>query len=111
MDDEKIRQLQELMGLDQEDADLPFLLGKALLDAGRPAQATEQLSTAAQKNPRLAAVWRFWGEALRDAGRPEDAKRIWTEGISLSEETRDFQAGKEMKALLKRLQRAETGSG
>ena len=103
MSEEKIKQLETLIELDPHDDDLPFLLGKALFDAGRFADAVDRLASAAQRNPRLAAVRRFWGEALREAGRPEDAMRAWNEGIALSEETGDLQAGKEMKVLLKRL--------
>ena len=106
MSEEKIKQLEELIELDPRDADLPFMLGKALLDAGKFEQAADRLETAAQMNPRLAAVWRQWGEALRKAGRREDAMRVWTEGIALSEETRDLQAGKEMKVFLKRLEKS-----
>lgn len=104
MSEEKIKQLESLIEIDPRDDDLPFLLGKALFDVRRFDEAVDRLASAAQRNPRLAAVRRFWGEALREAGRPEDAMRAWNEGIALSEQTGDLQAGKEMKVLLKRLE-------
>lgn len=106
---ERIKQLEELIELDPHDADLPFMLGKALLDAGKFEPAADRLESAAKMNPRLAAVWRHWGDALRKAGRRDDAIRVWTEGIALSEETRDLQAGKEMRVFLKRLEKSGGG--
>lgn len=106
MNDDKIKQLQALIELDPEDTDLPYLLGKALLDAGKYGEAAEYLATAARKNPRLAAVRRSWGEALREAGRFKEAIQAWDEGIAISQETGDLQAGKTMKVFLKRLKKS-----
>lgn len=102
-DDDRISALRELLAADPGDRDLPFLLGKALLDAGEFDEAAARLAAAAEANPDLAAIRRHWGEALRDAGRPDEARRVWEAGIETSERTRDLQAGKEMRALLKRL--------
>lgn len=103
MGEDRINALEELIAADPEDRDLYFLLGKALLDGGRPAEAAGRLAEAARRNPELAAIRRFWGEALRDAGDGAGARKVWDEGIALSETTGDLQAGKEMRALLKRL--------
>ncbi len=103
MSDDKIKQLEELIEIDPGDDDLPFLLGKALLDAGRYEESAARLAEASRRLPDLAAVWRWWGQALRDRGEPGEARRVWTEGIALAEKTGDLQAGKEMKVFLKRL--------
>lgn len=103
--EERIAQLKELLEDDPEDADLYFLLGKALLDGGRAAEAAERLAEAATRNPDHAAIRRFQGEALRDAGSPEEAAGAWREGIAIAERTGDLQAGKEMKALMKKLEK------
>ncbi len=103
MEEDKIKTLEVLIAEDPQDRDLPFLLGKALLDAHRHGEAAERLAEAARRNPDLPAIWRFWGEALRGAGHIEGARRIWTDGIAVSERTGELQAGKEMKVFLKRL--------
>src|SRR5438045_789718 len=96
---EKIRTLEGLIASDPQDRDLPFLLGKALLDAKRFAESAARLREAAALNPDLAAIWRFWGEALHGLGDFEGARRAWTEGIEVAERTGELQAGKEMRAL------------
>lgn len=101
----RIEQLRELLEDDPDDADLYFLLGKALLDAKRTGEAAERLEEAALRNPDHAAIRRFWGEALRDSGDGEGAARVWREGIALADRTGDLQAGREMNALLKKLSR------
>jgi len=103
--EERIAQLKELLEDDPEDADLYLLLGKALLDAKQPQEAAERLAEAAARNQDHAAIRRFWGEALRDAGSTTEALRVWREGTAIAERTGDLQAGKEMNALLKKLER------
>jgi Flp pilus assembly protein TadD len=107
---ERIAQLEELLGGDPEDRDLYFLLGKALLDAGRSDEAVLRLQEAARRNPDHAAIRRFWGEALRNSGDSAGAARVWQGGIELASQTGDLQAGKEMAALLARLDRGKGGS-
>jgi cytochrome c-type biogenesis protein CcmH/NrfG len=101
----RIEQLETLIAEDPEDADLYFLLGKALLDGKRPGDAAERLTEAVRRNPDHAAIRRFLGEALRDTGQRDEALARWREGIALAERTGDLQAGKEMAALLKKLER------
>lgn len=103
--EERIAQLKELLEDDPEDADLYFLLGKALLDGKRAAEAAERLAEAAARNPDHAAIRRFWGEALRDSGDAGQAVRVWREGIDIAERTGDLQAGREMNALLRKLEK------
>jgi len=100
--EEKIRTLEQLIAADPNDPDLPFLLGKALLDAKQFEASAARLDQAANLNPNLAAIWRFWGEALLGAGDPEAARTIWTDGIAVAERTGELQAGKEMNVLRRR---------
>ncbi len=103
---ERVAQLEALLADDPADRDLYFLLGKALLDAGRHDEAAVRLAEAVRLNPEHAPIRRFWGEALRDAGRIEEAAAVWSEGIAVAERMGEIQSGKEMRALLKRLERA-----
>lgn len=100
---ERIRSLEELITGSPDDPDLYFMLGKALLDAGRATEAAERLEQASELNPDLPAIWRFWGEALRDSGDTVAARQVWTEGIVIADRTGELQAGKEMSVLMKKL--------
>jgi len=100
---ERIQSLEELLATTPDDADLNFMLGKALLDARRAADAASRLERASELNPDLPAIWRFWGEALRDSGDAVAARQVWTEGITIADRTGELQAGKEMAALMKKL--------
>jgi cytochrome c-type biogenesis protein CcmH/NrfG len=102
---DRIEQLEGLLRDDPEDRDLYFLLGKALLDAGRPAEAVMRLEEAVRRHPDHAAIYRFWGQALRDGGDLSGSASVWRKGIALAERTGDLQAGKEMTALLGKLKR------
>lgn len=111
MSEDRIQQLEDLIEADPGDADLPFMLGRALIGAGRHVEACAPLERAAASNPDLAAIRREWGRALAAAGDRAGARRVWEEGIALSERTGDLQAGKEMRVFLKRLGPAEDKSG
>jgi cytochrome c-type biogenesis protein CcmH/NrfG len=102
---ERIAELEALLRDDPEDRDLYFLLGKALLDGGRADEAVERLREAVRRNPGHAAIRRFWGQALRDSGDRQGAAQAWREGIEVAERTGDLQAGKEMRALLAKMDR------
>jgi hypothetical protein len=51
------------------------------------------------------AAYRHLGDALEKLGRFEEAAATWTRGRRIAEATGDLQAGKEMSALLRRLER------
>ncbi len=76
MEQNRIQQLEELLKADPGDVDLPFLLGKALLDAGRFEEAAARLEQAVRANPALAAIRRRWGEALRGTAGEDRRGRV-----------------------------------
>ncbi|MBI1785720.1 tetratricopeptide repeat protein [Candidatus Sumerlaeota bacterium] len=99
---DRLHVLEELIVQNPEDPDLWFLLGKALLDAGRFPEAAAKLAEAARRNPDLAAIWRYWGEALQKAGDLDGALGVWRDGIAVAERTGELQAGKEMNVFSRR---------
>ncbi len=61
--------------------------------------------------PDYAAAWRQWGGALEAAGRLDEAAGAWRTGVDVANRTGDLQTGKEMTALLRRLERDHGVSG
>jgi predicted Zn-dependent protease len=104
MRDDRLHALRDFVRSDPDDHLSRFMLGKELLDRDMAAEAVPQLEAAIQLNPNHTASWRVLGQALDAAGRPEDAKQIFRDGIVVAERTGDLQTGKEMKVFLKRLQ-------
>lgn len=105
--EERVAELEALIAEDPGDRDLHFFLGKALLDAGRAREAAARLGEAVRLNPDHAPIRRFWGEALRDAGDAAGAAAAWREGMLVAERTGEIQSGREMAALLRRMERRE----
>lgn len=107
-DDERagrIAALRELTAADPADATAHFLLGRELWAAGDPVAAADAFADAARAQPDYAAAWRQWGGALEAAGRLGEAAAAWRAGVDVAKRTGDLQTGKEMAALLRRLER------
>jgi predicted Zn-dependent protease len=85
---------------------LRFSLGHALLGAGDPIEAMEELRRAVQFDPTYSAAWKILGKACLEAGKAGDAAEAWREGISAAASRGDKQAEKEMQVFLRRLERA-----
>ena len=103
--DQRIALLRTLVDADPADATAHFLLGRELLTAARAAEAAFAFRAAIVANPDYAAAFRQLGNALEQAGLPDEAAAVYHAGIAVSERTHDLQAGREMTAFLKRLAR------
>lgn len=104
--DEKIRQLEAMVAKTPDDATTLFLLGREYMEAGRHAEAADVLERCVLRHRDYTAAYRHLGDAHRMAGNAARAREIYEAGIAVSEETGDLQAGKEMAAMLKRLDKA-----
>ena len=102
---ERIKELEAMAQDDPDDELTQFMLGKAYLDAGRAQEAAERLGRAVELRPEHTAAHRFLGNALEKAGRLEEARSAYERGIEVSEETRDYQTGKEIKVFLERVKK------
>ncbi|MFH0792764.1 MAG: tetratricopeptide repeat protein [bacterium] len=100
---ERIRELEEMAEEEPDDELTQFMLGKAYLDGGRAEEAAERLRRAVELRPSHTAAHRFLGNALEKAGRLEEAREAYERGLVVSEETRDYQTGKEIKVFLDRV--------
>ena len=105
--EEKIEQLEKMRAVDPENHLTSFLLGREYMKAEQYHRAAERLAECCAHKPDYTAAYRHWGDALRLAGRDAEAAEVYRRGIAVSDETRDMQTGKEMAALLKKVESGE----
>lgn len=103
--DDRLEKLRELVRDDPEDALARFLLGREASGHGLHEEAREAFAAAVEIDPHYAAAYRYWGNALEALGRYEEAASVYARGTRVAERSGDLQAGKEMSAFLRRLER------
>lgn len=101
----RIDVLRTLAAESPDDATTWFLLGRELAGAGRAVEAADAFTAAIVADPNYAAAYRQLGNALEQAGRLSEAADTYRRGADVAERTNDLQAGKEMRAFLKRMER------
>lgn len=84
-----------------------FGLAKAYLEAKNYSKAAIHFKEAIRLKPDYTAAFRFLGQALEKGGEKEEAIAIYRQGIEVSAQVKDIEAGKIMAVFLKRL---ESGS-
>ncbi|HWU38140.1 MAG TPA: tetratricopeptide repeat protein [Candidatus Acidoferrum sp.] len=72
-----IRLLEEALELDPSNANAHYMMGKALLDHGRPAEATAAFEAADRLQPGQDYVLDRWGLALSALDRHADAQAVF----------------------------------
>jgi tetratricopeptide (TPR) repeat protein len=102
---DRLEALRRIVELDPEDAAAWFLLGREAMAAGEFEEARAAFATAIERDAAYAAAYRQLGEALDKLAQYPAAAAIWAQGVRVALETGDLQAGKEMSAFLKRLER------
>lgn len=103
--DDRLQRLRELAAAEPEDAPTWFLLGREAAGRGLHEEARAAFAAAIERDPRYAAAYRHLGNALEQLGRPVEAALAYSRGARVAETTGDLQAGREMRAFLKRLER------
>ena len=88
-DSTRIEQFRQMAQADPDNELGHFSLGKALLDAGQPAEAVAPLQRAIELNPRLAKAYHLCGQAQLDAGQAAAAVETMTRGVQVADETGD----------------------
>ncbi|MGH7725780.1 MAG: tetratricopeptide repeat protein [Candidatus Eiseniibacteriota bacterium] len=101
----RVELLRELANDAPDDSTTWFLLGRELLRLGMAGEAVDAFEHVVAVEPDYTAAYRQLGNALEQENRFEDAARVYRRGVEVSERTQDLQAGKEMRAFLKRLAR------
>ena len=103
--EDRIALLRSLAAEAPGDPTTLFLLGRELAAIGRADEAAAAFSAAVAADPHYTAAYRQLGNALVAAGRADEATAVYRAGAEIAERTHDLQAGKEMRAFLKRLER------
>lgn len=102
---DRLEQLRELARSSPDDAVTQFLLGLEAAGQGLHEEARDAFRAALEIDPHYAAAYRHWGNALEALGAYDDAAAVYARGVKVAERSGDLQAGKEMAAFLKRLER------
>ncbi|MBU1281786.1 MAG: hypothetical protein KJ989_20905 [Gammaproteobacteria bacterium] len=95
--------LEKMLAKGMDNALLRFGLGKGYLDAAEFALAAEHLQRCVEFDAQYSAAWKLLGQALNKQGLHDGARAAWTQGLRVTEEKGDKQAGKEISVFLKRL--------
>ncbi len=103
--DARIALLRALAAESPDDATTLFLLGRELASAGHADEAAASFAAAIAADADYAAAYRQLGNALEAVGRSIEAADVYRRGTAVAERTNDLQAGKEMRAFLKRMER------
>jgi len=85
MNDERIRQFQQMTDSDPENELGHFSLGKACLEAGRYADAAASLTRALELNPAMSRAFQLLGEAHDRAGDRARAVEVVTRGVTVAD--------------------------
>ena len=101
-----IAAFEKMLDGPRDSALLRFGLGKEYLKAGQSARAILMFESAVGRDPDYSAAWKALAKALADAGRHDEARPAFEQGIAVAERRGDVQAAKEMRVFLKRLGRA-----
>lgn len=100
-DESRIQQFKQMAEADPENELGHFSLGKAYLDADRPADAVGPLSRALELNGRLSKAYQLLGLAREQAGQREEAIEILTRGVTAADEQGDRMPRDAMVEMLK----------
>jgi tetratricopeptide (TPR) repeat protein len=103
--EDRLQRLRDLAAADPDDALARFLLGREAAAGGLFEEAEAAFAAAVARDPKYTAAYRQWGNALEQLGRFDEAAAVYARGVHVAERTGDLQAGKEMQAFLKRLER------
>ena len=103
--EERLRQLRGLVEADPQDALSRFLLGRELVAANHFEEASQSFAEAIRLEPEYTAAYRQLGNCHEKLEQFSEATSAYVRGVEVAEKTGDLQAGKEMQAFLRRLER------
>jgi Flp pilus assembly protein TadD len=98
-----LRNFERMLAAGKDTALLRFGLGNENLRCGDAAAAAEHFRRAVALNPDYSAAWKMLGKALLAAGRTDEARAAWSEGMATAQRNGDKQALREMQVFLRRL--------
>ena len=81
MAEDRVREFEEVLALDPEDAMLRFGLGQALMDVGRQAEAIPHLREALRVKPDYSMCYHLLGQCLEATKEAEEARKVYRQGM------------------------------
>jgi Fe-S cluster biosynthesis and repair protein YggX len=101
--EKRIAQFLNMAQADPENEMAHFSLGRALVDAGRHAEAAESFTRCTELAPTMSKAYQLAGEALIKIGKIDQAAQLLTRGYTISAERGDRMPMSAMGELLKTL--------
>ena len=98
-----LRNFERLLAEGKDGALLRFGLGNEYLRCGELNAAVEHFRRALELDPDYSAAWKLLGKALNAAGRADEARAAWNDGIAAAQRKGDKQALREMQVFVRRL--------
>ena len=105
MSESRIANLEKLVGTPRDGALLRYGLGMEYERASDTARAIGHLQKAVELDPAYSAAWSLLGKLLADAGRKDEARQAWEQGLEAARKRGDKQSGKMMTVFMKRLEK------
>jgi len=102
----RIAQFEKLVAHNEQDVLSRFTLGRAYLEAGRPADAVLMLERVLEQKPDYTAVFVLLGLAYEKSGKLARALKTYTRGIELAQQKGDLHPRNEMQERLVLLTKA-----
>lgn len=98
-----LRNFERMLADGKDGALLRFGLGNEYFRSGALDSAVEHLRRAVALDPDYSAAWKLLGKALNAAGRTDEARAAWNDGIAAAQRKGDKQALREMQVFVRRL--------
>jgi predicted Zn-dependent protease len=102
----RVEQFEKLRAAEPDDLLVRFGLANEYYEMGRYAEAVEEAWAALRLKPDYSAAYRVLGRALIEQGDVEEARRVLTEGVALADRVGDIMTMKQMRTMLKQIDRA-----
>jgi Fe-S cluster biosynthesis and repair protein YggX len=99
--EERIARFQNMADADPTNELGHFSLGKALIEAGRFAEAAGSLARAIEINATLSKAYQFLGQALDESGNRDEAIAQLTKGLEIADKQGDRMPAEAMVLMLK----------
>lgn len=100
---DRMQLLKDFLADNPDDAFARYGLALEYRKAGQVEQALAQFKSLIEKNPDYTAGYQMWAQTLAEAGRREEAARLFSEGIACARRTGNTHAMSEMSSMLEEL--------
>lgn len=100
---DKIKQLQDLLKQNPQNALMHYTLGVEYVRSAKLDEAILSFWEAIRLQPDYSAAYRELGKALIKRHAHQEAAEVFDKGIAVAEEKGDIQTAKEMRVFLKRI--------